>query len=207
MGEQRKRQVGRQSACACQHFPFCFLSFSFSDHLIPFLRHRTTKKKWEQITQRSVWERVRDQCVRKGGRGEENGKRRENDQVNTTRRRREMGSGNNGEWMMLSSRRKGGGSGLTFCWRQSAGERVDKDAMWLLEEVRRNKSTEKKICGSTSGTRQEVAIYHFSEVTNVALRLSPCFLFFVSSFFNFNFAMALLPYQAPGFVFKGMYSE
>lgn len=42
---------------------------------------------------------------------------------------------------------------------------------------------QKKKRGSTSGTRQEVAIYHFSEVTNVALRLSPCFLFLYLLFF------------------------
>lgn len=35
----------------------------------------------------------------------------------------------------------------------------------------------------------------------------PLLFIFLSSFFNFHFAMALLPKQAPGFVFKGMYSE
>lgn len=65
--------------------------------------------------------------------------------------------------------------------------------MRVLEEVRINKSTEKY--ESTSGTRQEVAIYHFTQVTNVALLLSPVFV-----------AMALLQKEATEFVFQGMSS-
>lgn len=65
----------------------------------------------------------------------------------------------------------------------------DKDGMKVLEEVRKSKSTEKD--ESTSGTRQEVDVYHFTQVTNVALLLSPLFV-----------AMALLPPEASEFVFK-----
>lgn len=65
----------------------------------------------------------------------------------------------------------------------------DKDGMRVLEEVRKNKSTEKD--ESTSGNKQEVDVYHFTQVTNVALLLSP---FFV--------AMALSPPEASEFVFK-----
>lgn len=43
--------------------------------------------------------------------------------------------------------------------------------MRVLEEVRKNKSTEKD--ESTSGTMQVVDVYHFTQVTNVALLLSP----------------------------------
>lgn len=49
----------------------------------------------------------------------------------------------------------------------------DKDGMRVLEEVRKNKSTEKD--ESTSGNKQEVDVYHFTQVTNVALLLSPFF--------------------------------
>lgn len=45
--------------------------------------------------------------------------------------------------------------------------------MRVFEEVRKNKSTEKD--ESTSGTRQEVDVYHFTQVTNVALLLSLLF--------------------------------
>lgn len=65
----------------------------------------------------------------------------------------------------------------------------DKGGMKVLEEVRKNKSTEKD--ESTSGTRQEVDVYHFTQVTNVALLLSPIFV-----------AMALLPPEASEFAFK-----
>lgn len=87
---------------------------------------------------------------------------------------KEIGSRNNVERMMVElllwRRRK---RPDLLCWRRSVGERVDKDDMRVLEEVRRNKSTEKR--ESTSGTVQEVAIYHFTQMTNVALLLFPCF--------------------------------
>lgn len=56
--------------------------------------------------------------------------------------------------------------------------------MRVLEEVRKYKSTEKD--ESTSDTRQEVDVYHFTQVTNVALLLS----------LRFFVAMALLPTEA-----------
>lgn len=160
-------------------------SFFFSDHFIcsksaPLHRWMDKVEVDTQEVRLKRWERKYR-------------KRREIDQAKSAQRRREIVSRNNGERMMASSYSKGGGSGLTFCWRQSAGERVDKDAMRVLEEVRRNKSTEKY--ESTSGTRQEVAIYHFTQVTNVALLLSPVFV-----------AMALLPKEATEFVFQGMSS-
>lgn len=39
-------------------------------------------------------------------------------------------------------------------------------------EFRKNKSTEKD--ESTSGTMQVVDVYHLSQVTNIALLLTPC---------------------------------
>lgn len=90
-----------------------------------------------------------------------------------------MGSRNNGERMSESSYLVGVGSGLTFWLRQreteSGGEEGgrDKEEMRVFEEVRKNKSTEKD--ESTSGTRQGVDVYHFTQVANVAVLSSPPF--------------------------------
>lgn len=75
-----------------------------------------------------------------------------------------MGSKNNGKQMTV-----GIGSGLTILMKMER----DKEGMRVVEEVGKNKSTEKD--ESTSDTRQDLDVYHFTQVTKVALLLSPFF--------------------------------
>lgn len=88
------------------------------------------------------------------------------------------------------------GSVLTFYCSQRWREMRDRDGMSVFKEVRKNKSTEKD--GSTPASREEVDVYHFTKVTNVALLLFNTF-FFV--------AKTLLRVESLKFVFKECHFE